>query len=70
MCPLEVEKWKEAGEFWAWFAARAASAKKSPAIEYMRLQTQTPYQPFCQRQTAKSRRVFLLNIYHDCARML
>ena len=26
MCPLEDEKWEEAGEIWAWLAARADSA--------------------------------------------
>jgi len=33
MCPLEDEKWEEAGEIWAWFAEHACSVSKSLAIE-------------------------------------
>jgi len=31
MCFWEDEKWEEAGESWAWHAARADSENKSPA---------------------------------------
>ena len=33
MCPLEDEKREEAGDIWAWLAARADIANKSPVIE-------------------------------------